>query len=83
VYVSVAFVIFFGFVSHVFLFLFLSPLLYTLKEEGTHLDELQAHRLLECFGETMTVREMRTYLRQHGAIGERVKSVPLTHWLIA
>ena len=31
----------------------------------------------------MTVREMRTYLRQHGAIGERVKNVPLTHWWIA
>jgi len=47
------------------------------------LDELQAHRLLESFDETMTVREMRTYLRQHGAIGDRVKSVPLTHWWIA
>mmetsp|Transcript_13916 Transcript_13916/g.41914 ORF Transcript_13916/g.41914 Transcript_13916/m.41914 type:complete len:380 (-) Transcript_13916:39-1178(-) len=53
------------------------------KEQGTHLDELQAHRLLESFDETMTVREMRTYLRQHGAIGDRVKSVPLTHWWIA
>jgi hypothetical protein len=47
------------------------------------LDELQAHRLLEAFDETMTVREMRTYLRQHGAIGDRVKNVPLTHWWIA
>jgi len=53
------------------------------KEQGCHLDELQAHRLLEAFDETMTVREMRTYLRQHGAIGDRVKNVPLTHWWIA
>eukprot|EP00013_Stygamoeba_regulata_P022865 CAMPEP_0177666776 /NCGR_PEP_ID=MMETSP0447-20121125/21762_1 /TAXON_ID=0 /ORGANISM="Stygamoeba regulata, Strain BSH-02190019" /LENGTH=199 /DNA_ID=CAMNT_0019172947 /DNA_START=46 /DNA_END=641 /DNA_ORIENTATION=+ len=53
------------------------------REAGTHLNEMEAHRLLESFDETMTVREMRTYLRQHGAIGERVKNVPLTHWWIA
>mmetsp|Transcript_25889 Transcript_25889/g.65027 ORF Transcript_25889/g.65027 Transcript_25889/m.65027 type:complete len:394 (+) Transcript_25889:144-1325(+) len=53
------------------------------REAGTHLNEMEAHRLLESFDETMTVREMRTYLRQHGAIGERVKNVPLVHWWIA
>ena len=52
-------------------------------EEGSHLDEMAAHRFLEIFKETMTVREMRTKLRSSGAIGEgRVPNVPITHILI-
>lgn len=53
------------------------------REKGCTLNELEAHRLLEAFDETMTVREMRTVLRKSGAIGERVKNFPLTHYLIA
>lgn len=52
-------------------------------EEGSGLDELNAHRFLEHFQETMTVREMRTKLREVGAIGEgRLSAVPITHILI-
>jgi hypothetical protein len=49
---------------------------------GFELDELNAHRFLESFQETMTVREMRDSLRATGAIGDRVKMVPLIHYLI-
>ena len=56
------------------------------KAEGHELDELNAHRLLEAFDETMTVREMREGLRAKGAIEARAKSVgfmiPLVHFLI-
>jgi len=55
------------------------------REEGSGLDELNAHRLLEIFDETLTVREMRTQLRKVGAIEEkeRPKLVPLAHLLLA
>src|SRR3989338_9826442 len=54
-------------------------------EEGCALDELNAHRLLEIFDETLTVREMRTQLRSVGAIDEasHPKLVPLAHLLLA
>jgi len=53
------------------------------KEEGSGLDEMMAHRFLEEFNETLTVRELRDKLRRAGAIGEteRPKTVPLTHYL--
>lgn len=56
-----------------------------LKEDGSTLDELNAHRLLEIFDETLTVREMRTQLRSVGAIDEKdtPKLVPLAHLLLA
>ena len=51
---------------------------------GNGLDELNAHRFLEHFGEAMTVRELRDNLRSTGAIGARGvgKLVPITHILI-
>lgn len=51
---------------------------------GTALDEMNAHRFLESFKETQTVRQMRDNLRSTGAIGpnDRPKTVPLTHWLV-
>ncbi|MDP2434719.1 MAG: hypothetical protein Q8P67_03160, partial [archaeon] len=54
-------------------------------EAGNALDELNAHRLLEMFDETLTVREMRTQLRSVGAIDEKEqpKLVPLAHLLLA
>merc|ERR1712054_83569 len=53
-------------------------------EDGQHLDEMNAHRFLESFGDAMTVVAMRTLLRKVGAIGEgRPKNFPLTHFLIA
>jgi len=52
-------------------------------ENGNSLDELNAHRFLEHFKETMTVREMRTKLKETGAIGEgRLSAVPVTHILV-
>ena len=53
--------------------------------DGCALDELNAHRLLEIFDETLTVREMRTQLRSVGAIDEKEhpKLVPLAHLLLA
>jgi chromosome segregation ATPase len=50
--------------------------------EGFELDELNAHRFLEFFKETMTVTEMRDNLRSTGAITGQVRMVPLTHILI-
>ncbi len=50
-------------------------------KDGCEHDELNAHRFLEAFGETMTVREMRDNLRAKGAIGDRVKYIPLSHYL--
>lgn len=49
---------------------------------GCELDELNAHRFLEFFQETQTVREMRDSLRSTGAIGDKVRHVPLIHHLI-
>ena len=53
-------------------------------ELGTGLDELNAHRLLEAFDETLTVRAMRAELRSTGALGEKEspKTVPLSHYLL-
>ncbi len=52
-------------------------------EAGADLDELNAHRFLEFFNETMTVKEMRDSLRSTGAISaERFKNVPISHYLI-
>jgi len=50
--------------------------------EGCELDELQMHRFLEHFKETMTVREMRDSLRSTGAISETQKMFPITHYYI-
>jgi len=54
------------------------------KEDGKGLDEMMAHKFLEDFNETLTVRELRAKLRKVGAIGEteRPKTVPLTHYLV-
>jgi len=54
-------------------------------KEGNALDEVMAHKFLESFKETMTVIEMRTKLRDVGAIPQtgRPKDFPLTHFLIA
>lgn len=53
-------------------------------EEGNGLDEVNAHRFLELFNETLTVRELRSKLRSTGALeeSERPKVVPLTHFLL-
>jgi len=54
------------------------------KGSGNGVDELQAHRFLEKFHETMTVQTMREKLRSTGALGpnERPKTVPLIHYLL-
>jgi len=49
-------------------------------ENGYELDEMMAHRFLETFDQTMTVRAMRDGLRNVGI--EKVRFVPLTHFLI-
>jgi len=51
---------------------------------GCALDEVNAHRLLEVLGETLTVLALRERLRKTGAIeaSERPKEVPLTHYLL-
>eukprot|EP01115_Flamella_aegyptia_P007627 TRINITY_DN3183_c0_g2_i4.p1 TRINITY_DN3183_c0_g2~~TRINITY_DN3183_c0_g2_i4.p1 ORF type:complete len:356 (+),score=150.08 TRINITY_DN3183_c0_g2_i4:28-1068(+) len=53
-------------------------------EEGSSLNEMQAHVFLEKFDLVMTVREMRNGLRSTGAIleNERFKLCPPTHILI-
>jgi len=53
-------------------------------KQGCGLDEMMAHRFLEEFKETLTVRELRAKLRESGAIGEteRPKTVPITHYLL-
>jgi len=52
-------------------------------EQGTGLDEVNAHRFLEIHNETMTVREMREALRSTGAIDtSRVKLIPISYILI-
>eukprot|EP01101_Sappina_pedata_P003480 TRINITY_DN1383_c0_g1_i3.p1 TRINITY_DN1383_c0_g1~~TRINITY_DN1383_c0_g1_i3.p1 ORF type:complete len:317 (-),score=168.69 TRINITY_DN1383_c0_g1_i3:79-1029(-) len=50
--------------------------------EGTNLDELQMHRFLESFQETMTVKEMRDNLRSTGAIEGNSKAFPITYYYI-
>jgi len=50
--------------------------------QGCEVDELQMHKFLEAFQETMTVREMRDTLRAKGAIGDAVKLIALIHYLI-
>jgi DNA repair exonuclease SbcCD ATPase subunit len=50
--------------------------------EGNELDELQMHRFLESFKETMTVTEMREALRATGAISGTAKLFPITHYYI-
>jgi len=52
------------------------------RAEGSALDEAQAHRFLEKYNETMTVSSMREKLRSTGAIGVKIKLVPLIHLLI-
>jgi len=52
------------------------------KAQGHALDELNAHRFLESFNETLTVHAMREKLRATGAITDRPKLVPLTHYLL-
>jgi chromosome segregation ATPase len=54
------------------------------KKGGCALDELQAHVFLEKFDEALTVRALRTALRETGAIGEkeRPKNIPLVHYLL-
>jgi len=49
--------------------------------DGNELDELNIHRLLEQIQTTMTVRELRDYIRDIGV--EKVKYVPMAHYLIA
>jgi len=49
---------------------------------GSALDELNAHRFLEHFKETLTVREMREVLRNSG-VTEKFSNVPIVHILIA
>jgi hypothetical protein len=51
------------------------------KAEGNGLDELNAHRFLENFHETMTVQELRTKMRSTGALepSERPKTTSLIH----
>ena len=55
-----------------------------LHADGCGLDEVNAHRFLEVYNETLTVRELREKLRSTGALepNERPKLVPLTHFLL-
>src|SRR3990167_191286 len=55
-----------------------------LNDQGNGLDEVNAHRFLEKYNETLTVRELRDKLRRTGALEEheRPKAVPLTHFLL-
>jgi hypothetical protein len=54
------------------------------RQDGTGLDEVRAHKFLESFGETLTVMDLRSKLRQTGAIqqSDRPKLVPITHYLL-
>eukprot|EP01101_Sappina_pedata_P009658 TRINITY_DN56_c0_g1_i1.p2 TRINITY_DN56_c0_g1~~TRINITY_DN56_c0_g1_i1.p2 ORF type:complete len:305 (+),score=187.80 TRINITY_DN56_c0_g1_i1:52-915(+) len=51
------------------------------KKEGKELDEFQTHRFLESIDSTMTVQELRTYIRSIGI--DKVKYVPICHFLLA
>jgi len=50
--------------------------------EGNEVDEVNAHRFLEAFQQTQTVREMRDNLRGTGAIQGTPKAFPITHFFI-
>jgi len=51
--------------------------------EGCELDELNIHRFLEFFKETMTIKEMRDTLRDTGAVKDsKMKMFPFIHYLI-
>jgi len=52
--------------------------------DGSGLDELNAHRFLEAFHETLTVLALREKLRKTGALSatDRPKLVPLVHFLL-
>jgi len=54
------------------------------RDAGTGLDELNAHRFLESFKETLTVQELRGRLRETGALSATAKPklVPLVHYLL-
>eukprot|EP01101_Sappina_pedata_P004506 TRINITY_DN192_c0_g1_i1.p1 TRINITY_DN192_c0_g1~~TRINITY_DN192_c0_g1_i1.p1 ORF type:complete len:394 (-),score=253.38 TRINITY_DN192_c0_g1_i1:93-1238(-) len=54
------------------------------KDQGTGLDELNAHRFLEAFQVTMTVQELRNKLREAGALSATTKFrlVPISHFLL-
>jgi len=51
------------------------------KADGNELDEMLAHRFLEQINSTMTITELRDYIRSIGV--EKVRYVPLVHYLIA
>jgi len=51
------------------------------KKEGNELDEFQGHRFLEAIGTTMTVQELRNYIRSIGV--DKVKYIPISHFLLA
>jgi len=51
------------------------------KKEGNELDEFQGHRFLESIGTTMTVQELRNYIRSIGV--DKVKYIPICHFLLA
>jgi len=55
-----------------------------LHGDGSGLNEVNAHRFLEIYNETLTVRELRDKLRSTGALeaNERPKTVPITHFLL-
>jgi len=54
------------------------------RAEGYGLDEMNAHRFLESFKETLTVQELRGKLRETGALSPSAKPkvVPLIHFLL-
>jgi len=51
------------------------------KADGNELDEMLAHRFLEQINSTMTITELRDYIRSIGI--DKVRYVPLVHYLIA
>jgi len=52
-------------------------------KEGSQLDELQSHRFLESFGETLTVSKLREKLQAAGIDkNSKRKYIPLVHYLV-
>jgi hypothetical protein len=51
--------------------------------DGCEMDEFNAHKFLEHFKQTMTVREMRDTLRDTGVVKGQIKMFPLIFFLIA
>jgi len=51
------------------------------KADGNELDEMLAHRFLEQINSTMTITELREYIRSIGV--DKVRYVPLVHYLLA